>query len=65
MAHRITFTSKYGAHETARLRGAPDRDSAAVWIVNQFPGSTVKAVEAIDEGAAYTWGEHDLGRFFR
>jgi hypothetical protein len=65
MTHRITFTSKYGASQVGRVYGAPDCDSAAIWLNNRYPGSAIKAVEPINEGAARLWGEHDLGQFNR
>lgn len=65
MNHRITYTTKYGAHEMGRVYGAPDCDSAAMWLAARYPGSTIKTVEAIHEGAERYWGEHDLGQFSR
>ena len=63
--HRITFTSKYGAAQVGRVYGAPDCDSAAIWLATQYPGSAIRAVDAINENAARLWGEHDLGQFAR
>lgn len=65
MTHRVTFTSKYGAHQVGRVYNAPDRDSAAIFISAKYPGAEIKTVEAISEGAARLWGEHDLGQFTR
>ena len=65
MTHRITYTSKYGAHQVGRVYGAPDCDSAAIWFNNRYQGATIKMVEAISERAARLWGEHDLGQFNR
>lgn len=65
MTHRITFISKYGAFQVGRVYGAPDRDSAAIWLTAKYPGSDIREVEAIGEGAARLWGEHDLGQFNR
>ena len=63
MAHRITFTSKYGAFQVGRVYGAPDRDSAAAWLVAKYPGAAIREVDAISEGAGRLWGESDLGQF--
>ena len=63
--HRITFTSKYGAAQVGRVYGAPDCDSAAIWLTAQYPGSSISAVVAIDEDAKRVWAEHDLGQFAR
>jgi hypothetical protein len=65
MIHRIAYTSKYGAAQVGRVYGAPDRDSAAIWIANQYPGCVVRTAEAIGEGEPRMWGEHDLGRFHK
>lgn len=65
MTHRITFTSKFGAFQVGRIYGAPDRDSAAAWLVAKYPGAAIREVEAITDGAARLWGEHDLGQFSR
>jgi len=65
MTHRITYRSKYGADQIGRVYGAPDCDSAAIWLANRYDGAIVKTVEAIGEGAARYWGEHDLGQFNR
>lgn len=65
MTHRITFISKYGAAQVGRVYGAPDRDSAAIWLTSRYPGSTIRTVDAINESAERLWGEHDLGRFNR
>lgn len=64
-AHRITYVSKYGARQVGRVYGAPDCDSAAIWLGAQYPGSTIRAVDAIRENDARFWGEHDLGQFAR
>ena len=65
MTHRVTFLTKYGANQVGRVYGAPDCDSAAIWIANKYNGSTVKSVEAINDHAERLWGEHDLGQFAR
>ncbi len=63
--HRITYTSKYGAAQVGRVYGAPDRDSAAIWLADRYPGSQIREIEAIGENAERLWGEHDLGQFTR
>jgi hypothetical protein len=64
-AHRITYVSKYGALQMGRVYGAPDCDSAAIWLGAKYAGSSIRAVDAINENAARFWGEHDLGQFAR
>ena len=63
--HRITYTSKYGASCMGRVYGAPDCDSAAIWLNARYDGLTIRAVDAINENAARFWGEQDLGQFGR
>lgn len=63
MIHRVTYRTKYGANEMGRVYNAPDCDSVAMWLMARYPGSTIKTVEAIHEGAERFWGEHDLGQF--
>lgn len=65
MTHRVTYISKYGAFQVGRIYDAPDCDSAAIWFNKQHPDVKIKTVEAISEGAARLWGEHDLGQFNR
>lgn len=65
MTHRVTFMSKYGAKQVGRVYGAPDCDSAAIWVSTKYEGSSVTAVEPISECASRLWGEHDFGQFAR
>ena len=64
-AHRITYVSKHGALQMGRVYGAPDCDSAAIWLSAKYAGSSIRAVDAINENTARFWGEHDLGQFAR
>ena len=55
-AHRVTHTTRYGAFETLRVHGAPDRDMAAMRVADRF-GSTVHTAEAIDADAPFIFNE--------
>lgn len=62
MQHRIKHLTRYGAQQTYRLNGAPDRDSAAAFVLSLY-GGEVKEVEAVDDGAARLWGEQTIPAF--
>jgi hypothetical protein len=58
--HLIKHLTKTGADQTYRLHGAPDCDSAAMFVANKF-GGTVERVVAIDTDALPVWFEQDIG----
>lgn len=58
IAHRITYTAKYGAHQVTRIHGAPDRDMAVMHIENK--GGVVSMVEVVNDDAPRLWGEQSV-----
>lgn len=59
-AHRIELTTRYGARDTVRVFGAPDRDSAIIGLIDKIGAFVTRSVEAIDADAPYVWGENTV-----
>jgi len=60
--HIVVHYTKTGCREILRLHGAPDCDSAAMFIADKY-GSTVKSATAIDADAPFQWCEMDAGSY--
>lgn len=61
-AHKIQHTTRTGAFQIYRLLGAPDCDSAAMFVAEKF-GGTITEVTAIEHDAPRVWGEQTIGEW--
>jgi hypothetical protein len=61
-AHRIKYQTRHGASCVIRIIGAPDADSAVIFLHKQHgcEDATISTVDAISAVADYTFGEVSL-----
>jgi hypothetical protein len=55
VAHRVKQITRNGAHETARIHGAPDADMAAMFVAS-FGGQVLSA-DHVEDDASFVHGE--------
>jgi hypothetical protein len=62
MIHRILHLTKSGANQLYRLRGAPDCDSAVMFVLARF-GGEVLGVDALNDTAPFVFAEQSIGEW--